>query len=311
MSQLKAVQDKLLTNVSNKIVPMGYVSEMVLPRLSVVNSTGKIGNYGNGHLRIESTIMGGKGKAPRVDVTTRSSNGYDITRHGLESVLTPDDFANTDQPFDARQDETTALTTMLWLAREQGLATALTATATITQNVTLSGTSQFSDFANSDPLGRFLTARKTIRDATGLPPNGVVMDWEVAEQLRYHPGILEALGFKDNRAGQLSDQDLANAMKIDRLLIGKAVKNSAVEGQTDSITAVWGKDIVFFHSPSTPSKMQVSLGYNVEYAGRAPRKVFRAPVTNPPESESIIVVDDYQQLLTNTGAAYLIKDAIA
>lgn len=311
MSQLKAVQDKLLTNVSNKLVPEGYVSEMILPRLSVKNSTGKLADYGNGHLQIVSTIMGGKGMAPRVDVVTRSSNSYAIDRHGLEGMVTPDDFANADQPFDARRDETDALTTMLWLAREKGLADALTNTSTITQNETLSGTSQFSDFANSDPLGKFLTARKTIRDATGLPPNGVVMDWEVAEQLRYHPGILEALGFKDNRAGQLSDQELASALKVDKLLIAKAFYNTANIGQTESLGAVWGKHIVFFRAPSTAGKMQVSLGYNVEYSGRGPRKVFRSTVDNPPESEKIVVVDDYQQLLTNTGAAYLFKDAIA
>jgi len=312
MSQLKAVQDKLLTQVSNRITPEGYVSDMILPRLTVRNGTGKLADYGNGHLRIVSTIMGGKGMAPRVDVVTRTSNSYDITRHGLEGMVTPDDFANADAPYDARKDETEALVTMLWLAREKGLADALTNTATITQNTTLSGTSQFSDFANSDPLGQFLTARKTIRDSTGLPPNGAVMDWEVAQQLRYHPGILEALGFTTGvRTGALTPQELASALQVDRLLIAKAVHNSAKLGQSDSVAAVWGKHIVFFKTPATAGKKQVSLGYNLEFSGRSPRMVFRSNVDNPPQSEKIVVVDDYEQNLTNVNAAYLIKDAIA
>ncbi len=140
----------------------------------------------------------------------------------------------------------------------------------------------------------------------------IMKDWdEVAEQLRYHPGILEALGFQHNRAGSLSVQELASAMQIDRLVVAKAIKNSSVLGQSDSIAAHWGKHIVFFYAPSSPAKRQQTLGYDIQFSGRGPRKVFRAKVHNPPESESIIVVDDYDHFLKDVNAAFLIKDAIA
>ena len=309
--QLSAVQDKLLTNVSNKLVPMGYVSEQLLTPLSSKNTTGKIGSYGNGGLRIENTLMAGGGKAPSVDSVTRSSSTYSVERHGLEGIVTPDDFANVDEPFDARKDETESLTSLLWLSKEKALADTLADTAIVTQNVTLSGSGQYSDFANSDPLGDFITARSTIRNSVGLPPNGCVMDWDVAEVLRYHPAILEALGFKDNRAGSLSDQELASALKVDKLLVAKSVYNSANQGQSDSIAAVWGKHIVFFHAPSSPMKMQKSLGYYITLQGRGSRKAFRSSISNPPESEQIVVVDDYDFFLTDANAAYLLKNAIA
>jgi len=311
MTQLSPVQDKLLTNVSNKLSPSGYVSEQILTPMSVKNSTGKIGTYGKGSLRIVSTLMGGKGKAKSTDVVVRSTDSYAVERHGLAGTLSPDDFQNVEMPFNARSDEVEALTELLWSDKEKALADALTSTATMTNNVTLSGTSQFSDYTNSDPLTRFSTARTTIRSAIGMPPNAAVMDWAVAEKLRYHPGILEALGFKDNRKGALSNQELASAMAVDRLLIANGVYNSAVLGQTDSVAALWGKHIVFFYAPASPMKKQQTLGYNVTFSGRGPRKVFRNKVTNPPESEEIIVVDDYDQLLIDVTAGWLIKDAIA
>ena len=311
MSQLKSVQDMLLTNVSNKIQPMGYVSDRLLTPLKVKMTTGKIGTYGNGHMRVVQTLMGGKGKAPRVDVVTRSSDTYSIDRHGLEGILSPDDFANAQQPFDARSDEVDALTTMLWSAREKGLGDALTDTSVLTNNTTLSGTDQYNDFTNSDPLGDFITARAAIRGAIGLPPNKVVMDWLVADTLRYHPGILDALGFKDNRAGQLTDQDLARALAVDEVLVAKAVHNSGKLGQADVIAPIWGKHMVWLYAPKAAQKMQKTLGYNIEFAGRGARKVFRSAIDNPPESERIVVVDDFQQFLSDVTGAYLIKDAIA
>ncbi len=59
-SQQTAQVDKLLTEVSNKIVPDGFVSEEILPMVKVKQSTGKLGSYGSGHMRIVTTLTGGK-----------------------------------------------------------------------------------------------------------------------------------------------------------------------------------------------------------------------------------------------------------
>jgi hypothetical protein len=137
------------------------------------------------------------------------------------------------------------------------------------------------------------------------------MPWTVANTLAYHPGILDALGYSQNRAGQLNDQELAKALGVERLLIAKAVYNSAHEGQSDSIAAVWGKHIVFAYLPSTAGKYQQSLGYYVKKKGKSPRQVYKKPVFNPPGSTLLLVQDHYDMVLSDVTCGYLIKDAIA
>jgi len=200
---------------------------------------------------------------------------------------------------------------LLMVGKERGLAAAMGSTAIMTQNETLSGMSQFSDYTNSDPLGKFKAARVAVRDGCGFPPDAAVMDWETANCLAYHPAILDALGFTQNRAGQLSEAELAKAMGIEQLFIAKGVYNTAALGQTDSLGAIWGKDIVFFYRPKSASLRQKSLGYNLSFAGQGVRQVFRHPVMNPPGSEEVIVRDSYYLLLSDVSAGYLIKDAIA
>src|SRR5688572_24912951 len=191
MAQVKAIVDKLLTQASSMYVPVGYQSENILPLVTVKQKTGKLAKYGTSHLRIETTISGGRGAYRRVESITRSTSSYSVDSHGLEDIVTEDDRDNVDVPYDAEQDVVTGLTSLLWLKKEKGLADTLTSTSTITQNTTLSGADQYNDHLNSDPIDDFITARKTIRNACGFSPSGAVMDWAVFNVLRFHPQMLD------------------------------------------------------------------------------------------------------------------------
>lgn len=311
MAQLKAIQDVLQTKSSNIYVPDGYVSEQILPLLSVTQKTGKLAGYGSAHLRIEHSITGGRGSYRRVEPIVRSTNSYSVESHGLEGLVTEDDYRNVQEPFDAEKDEVMGLMNLIWLNKERALAAAFTSTSVLTQNTTLVGTAQLNDYSNSDPIGVFKTARLAVYNGCGLPPNFAEMPWDVANTLAYHPAILDALGFAYNRAGQLSDQELAKAMGVDKLYISKVKYNSAKEGQTDVLASAWNKDIVFGYAPAQAAKYQVSLGYRIALAGQDQKRVFKFSVDNPPNSTGILCDDSYQFLITNVGAGYLVKNAIA
>lgn len=311
MAQLKAIVDKLLTDVSSAYVPKGYISEALLPLITVKQKTGKLGKYGSSHLRIEHSLVGGRAEYRRVEPILRLTTSYDVESHGLEGMVTEDDYSNVEAPFDAEKDEVMGLTTMIWLGKERALAETLTSTAVLTQNTTLVGTAQFSDYNNSDPLGVFKAARLAIWNGCGTAPDTASMPWDVANTLAYHPAILDALGFTQNRAGQLSPQELAKAMGVEKLLIADAKYNSAKEGQTDALASVWNKDIVFSVTPNAAQKYQTSLGYRVALSGRSARRVFKSSVDNPPNSTKILVDDSYDFLISNAAAGYLVKNAIA
>ena len=310
-NQLQAIQDPLITGVSSAYIPKGYVSEMILPVVPVVQSTGKLGRYGNQHLRIVQTLIGGEGKYRRYKPITRLTDSYEIEGHGLEGMVSKDDYRNVQQPFDAEKDEAIGLGTVIWNEKEKALADTLTSTTIVTNNVTLSGNAQFNDYSNSDPLAKFKTARQTVRGACGAVPDTAIMDWDVADTLAYHPQLLDFLGFKEARPGGLTHQEIAKALGVRRVLIAEAKYNSAAQGQTDVLSNIWGKHIVFGVLPERAEKYQVTAGYTVRYANQPPRKVYKWDVNNPPESKAILVTDEYDHLISNAGGLYLIEDAIA
>jgi hypothetical protein len=311
MAQMRAIVDKLLTNVSSQFIPKGYISELLLPYVGVEQSTGKPGKYGLSHLRIETSYTGGRGKYRRVEPTTRSTTSYEIEGHGLEGLVSADDYRNVELPFDAEKDETEGLTATLWVEKEYSLASTLADTGVVTQNTTLSGTSQFNDKDNSNPIGVFETARAAVRTGCGMAPDTAWMSWAVKNKLKAHPQLLDLLGYKYARPGGLNDEELASALDVKRVLIADVSYNSAKEGQADVLADVWGKHMWFGVMPENPALRQVSAGYRFGYKNQSARKVYKESVFNPPGSMKILVQDEYDFVISNVGAIYLVKDAIA
>ena len=206
MAQTKSMVDNYLTEASNAYVPsdISLIADKVLPTIKKKNSSGLLAGYGNDHLRLVNTTMGGRGQAPRIQSVVRKSDSYQIENNGLEGIVTKDDYDNVEQPFDAEKDETLGLTTLLKVGREKALADVLTNSSLITQTETLSGTSQFNDYSNSAPLTKFKAAQVAVKGGCGVAANTAILSWEVAQTLKYHPEILSVLGFAQNRAGALT-----------------------------------------------------------------------------------------------------------
>lgn len=310
-TQSQAIVDKLLTNVSNMLNPQGMISEQILPEIKVKQRTGKIGGYGNQHLRIVDSVVGGKAEYPMIDTVIRTSDTYTIESHALKDIVTQEDYDNVEKPYDAEADKVEGLSTSLFLGKEKALADALGSTSVITQNETLSGTAQFSDYDNSNPNLKFKDARLAVRAGCGFAPNTAIMDWSVAETLRFHPILLDVLGFKDNRPNGLTDMELARALNVKRVLIAEAVYNNSREGEADVLAPVWGKHLVFAHVAERAGLRQKSLGYRMQLTGRSPRQVYKFNQDEPINSKKIMVIDDYQQLILDDTCAFLYKDAIA
>lgn len=310
--QTQAQINKLLTDVSNGYFPKNYNSEKMLPELVVKQSSGKIGAYGLSHVRSEVDTVGGQGMARRVEpVDRRTSQQYFVDEHALEGVVTAADYRNVEQPFEAESDLTEALTLQILTNKELAIKSKLTSTAVLTQNVTLSGTDQFSDYANSDPIGVFKDAHNTVIDGCGMSPNAASMSKKLFNTLKYHPEILHNLGYAQNRAGQLSEQEIAHVMGVDELFICDAAYNTAKQGQTDVLAQVWGGDLVMYVKPSAAAKKQISLGYYMRLVDAKTKTVYKYPMNNPIGANAVIVQDHYSFEIVNALAGYLVKSAIA
>ncbi len=301
----------LLTDVSNKITPTGFVAEQILPQKPVPTATGSILQYGTESLRIPNMEHVGAGKYAMTDKTALSVTTYDIQDYGLGSVVTASDIRRSPTVYKAVDEEVNDLTLRMMLGYELSVASQLTNTGVITQNVTLAGTNQYNNIGHADanPMEDFLTGRNAIRATTGHTPNVAIMDVAVADALSYNVNILSALGFSANRAGTLSFDDLAKALKVERIIAADSFYDSSEIGQTANITRTWGKDIVLA-VVRPPAQRQQTLGYTFVNADAPRRNVEVVGLTNPQKAQEITIADNYDNIIY-PDSAYLIKAAIA
>lgn len=309
MSQTKAIVNKLLTNVSNGLFPKGYIADKILPELMSKQKTGILGEYGFGHLRRSDDLIGGEAMAKRVAALQRKADKfYNIETHALEGIVTPDDYSNVEQPFDAESDETTSLTHLILTNKEFAAVDQMFNPSVITNNS--SPATKFDVYSSSDPLAEFQKAQNKILDEVGMSANAAIISKKVFNALKYHPAILDVLGFKYNQMGLLSEADIAKAMDVEQLIIADAVYNNSKEGQADALSQIWTDSILFYIKPSSAAKYQISLGYKMKLSGREGREVFKYDVNNPPNATGIIVQDSYQFKIVNDKAGYLLTDVL-
>lgn len=164
------------------------------------------------------------------------------------------------------------LTDTLDNIREVRVANIVHASATYAadKRVTLSGTSQFSDYVNSDPIS---VIKAGLNGTLIYRPNTMAIGASVWSVLNSHPKIVNAV------KGNLTDQgivskeafvELFRGEGLRELLVGEAWYNTAKPGQTPVLGRAWGKHIALFHKNPMASVEGggITFGLTAQYGGK-------------------------------------------
>lgn len=303
--QQDVVIDPALSNVSIKFSNDTFIADKIFPVVPVSKQTGKYYIYNKANLRIP--ITGRAAGSPSNEVSFGlSTDSFSCEDHALKDFVADEIQDQAEAALNPLVDTTEMITEQLMLDRESALATILSSTGTMTQNTTLSGTSQWSDYSNSDPIGDVRTARQTVHGSTFKKANTLILGKQVFDQLAEHPQILERV--KYSQLGVLTEELLARIFQVEKVLVGEAGSNTAVEGQTDSLSYVWGKHaVVAFINPRVGLK-SVTLGYTFTYGTR---QVKRWRDEDREGTYVRVGKDNYVHKVVSALCGYLIKNAVA
>jgi hypothetical protein len=302
--------DQALTNVSIAYHNAQFVADQVFPTIPVAKQSNKYFIYSKDRFRIVDDARRPGARANEINWTL-STDTYFAEGHALAQAIPDELRANADQAIDVDVDTTETLTDLIYLQREMGLAKAATDPTVVTQSTTLSGTSQWSDFTNSDPIAAVEAQKATIQMQIGQPPNALLVSYPVFLELRQHPKIIDL--FKYTQVGVLQPDHLKSAFNVDYFLIGGAINNTAKEGDPDNFQYVWGKNAVLFYKPPAPGRRTISMGYQFTWLFGANTGGFLVKRYRD-ESRTADVVEVqlyYDPKAVAPSAAYLWQSAVA
>ncbi len=197
------------------------------------------------------------------------------------------------------------------LLDEKDVADTFSNTSIITRYNTLSGTSRWDDYANSDPLRDIRDMVVAQRANSSMPVNTFFTSYAVWMTLIMHPVIIDKFKWTVV-AGMISKEQfmtLLAPLGITNIHIGTSRYNSQNQGQTASMIDIWGKHAWVGYVTNTPGQFEQNGGYKFS-GGPAARKVTKEQKSNPPLVE-LVNVDSYDHIILDADVYYMLQTVIS
>lgn len=132
-------------------------------------------------------------------------------------------------------------------------------------------TIKWSDTTSGDPIGDIRAGKTEILESTGFEPNTLVMGQKVMDALIDHPDIVDRVkysgGVGNGNPARVNEQTLAQLFGIERIMVSKAIQNTAAEGAANAHSFISGSNALLTYSAPAPSLMTPTGGYTFSWAG--------------------------------------------
>ena len=271
MSQAPFPTDDRLTAVAIATKNEELVGSEVLPFTPLPSSDYRWLLYPESEQFTVPDTLVGRTSTPHAIETGATEKPGSTKDYGLRSVIPQRDMDRVSENYDPLAHKTEWLTNLMMLDLEVRIAGMAfnPDTYAASNKEALSGTAQFSDFTNSDPLGKLLS----IMDGLVMRPNKIVMGYGVWAILRQHPKLVRAFHGNDGGDGLVSQTFLAQLLEVGQVLVGQGWLNTAREGQPLNLQRVWGNSILLFYSdrlsgPQTGTSFGWTGQYGTRFVGR-------------------------------------------
>ena len=266
--------DAILTDISVAYIQQAsnYVAPSVFPAIPVDKQTNKYFTFTKGDwFRDEA-----QKRAPATESTgsgfTISTDSYSCDVFAFHKDVDDQTLANADNPLQINTAATQFVTQRMLQRMENQWTTDYFTTGVWATDV--SGVSsapgagefrQWNDYVNSDPVADVETAKETLLSTTGFEVNTMVVGYSVFKQLKQHPDIIDRIKYTSSE--NVTVGLLARLFEVERVLVCRAIKNTAAEGRTTSMSFVQGKSVLLCHVAQTPALLTPSAGYTFYWTG--------------------------------------------
>jgi len=264
--------DQHLSNVALQYRPTGMIADVIAPIVPVAKQSDNyiIWDHAQAFMIEEDKRAPGT-EANKIERSV-ASDTYFADNYALKMPLTLEDRENMDAVFikEMREGRTKYIKSKLMLSWEQRITNLVTSGSNCGSYATVDSDWIEHRNAYSDPLGDCWTAIANVQDAHGFRPNACVMGEIAWREFRQHADVIDIIHGNDGSGGKrgvryASQENFKAIFELDHFAVGQAYYNSAGEGQSASLTALWGDNVLWYYVPSNPSAEEPSFMYSFRW----------------------------------------------
>jgi hypothetical protein len=290
------------------------IADLVLPRVAAHDSFFYMKHNKDEAFTIPDTKIGRKGEATVVEFgATRVDDS--TQDYGLKDIVPIGDMRKAEGTnIDPLGNASSKTTSLVQLDRERRAAALVfdAAQYATANKATLSGTSQWSDYANSNPLSAMLDAMDTMI----MRPTAMTIGQAAWTKLRQHPRIVEAVkatGAGLNAQGMITRQQLADLLELQAVYVGQSFLNTAKKGVAASYARVWGKHCALIHQQpvNDTGDGTTTFGFTAESGGGLRVRDWFDEKIGADGAQVVQVVDTVKEVIVANDLGYLFTNAVA
>jgi hypothetical protein len=303
--------DRHLSQIAINYRPTGMIADRIMPIITVDKQTNMIKTYNQADLfRIEDTLRSPGTEANKIHFQVGSDN-YVCDNYALKADVTIEDRANADPAFirdleGGRVMNVKDKLALGWEKRISDLATNSTNVSTVTFTA-----SSWTDHTNSSPYDDINAVIDLVHDATGYRPIRMVASELPWRHISRNEEIIDKVNKTGVTGGDMNArvQQVAELFELEEVLVGRAFYNSADEGQSLSLTRMWGDNVLLYFNPPRASNDVPAWGYSFRWrqGGLPNMQVERHPFDTRRKVDELEIGYYQDEKVTSSALAVLIS----
>lgn len=229
----------------------GFIADQVLPRERVDAPTFRYIEYPLAEaFHVPDTNVGRTSQPNQINLTATEATGS-VEDYALDAnVPYRDELAARGQlPFPLRARAARVATNKVQLGREIRAANLLFSAGNYAAGykATLAGTGAGGQWSatDSDPV---LTVRQAA-DGMLVRPNALVVGYQVLPYLWRNDLLTKALGGSAGAGRMATNDEIAQALGVEKIIVGGGLYQTSKKGQTLTTAAIWGKHAALLYIP--------------------------------------------------------------
>lgn len=257
--------DSALSTFATKYENSGFIADEVSPIIMSDKLSGKFftKNRKDVSTPIDDDSLGSRGEASELsyDVSTSS---YSVEDRGLKDIVPSSVVSNADEPLSPEEDSVDNLMQAISLNREIRVATLYQTAGNFPAANKASVSNFWSDSTSGTPLADINTGILALASPGAMVKKYLIMSLKVFHALSTHPDFLSLRAGGGSDRGQVSEDEMAAFLRIDRVFVSEVTKNTAQRGQaTATYARVWSDTqatlVAVPENVSSPERRGVSV----------------------------------------------------
>jgi hypothetical protein len=258
-----------LSKVAMNYEPKGIIADQIAPIIQVNKQSDAYSIYSIAEAyQIEEDKRAPGTEAQKI-YRSVSSGTYYANNYALKDEIPYEDIENCDAGIllTKRSSRIRYIKKKLMLNWEYRVALQVTSTSNVGSSSAVGSNWSDATDGNSDPIGDIHTAQDNIYVSTGYFPNRIIFSRLAWRYFTNHANVITRLyGHQTSTKGRLVTINQAqDLLEVDHVYVGKALYNSVDEGQTATLSDIWGTDVLVYYAPDTPSVEEASFMYSFRW----------------------------------------------